>query len=90
LIFLPTTVQTDPALGALGAASAKVVGFIGAVRVLFIVIGWEALRPGCEVLAVGFDARYSARHAERDTALALTMASLLPAARISSSVGRSP
>lgn len=55
LIFLPTTVHTDPALGAVAAAAAKDVG-----GVLLIVIGCEALRPGCRGLASGFNLRYSA------------------------------
>ena len=68
--FLPTTVQTDPALGAEAAAEVKVVGFAGAGGVLLIVIGWEALRPGCGVLVGGLRARYSARRFSRAMALA--------------------
>jgi len=60
LIFFPMTVQTEPALGAFAAVAAKDGRVGGAGGVLLTVMGWEAQRPGCGVLAVGLSLRYSA------------------------------
>jgi hypothetical protein len=54
LIFFPTTVQTNPALGALAAAMVQVGLDYGWVsRVLFIVMGWDAWWPACGAGCVG-------------------------------------